>query len=151
VAKLLEPASVTGIADRMVKRALEIGRNSLIEVIQTVNRLIATPVWVEVKDFKNGWVNYDVTTITPAAWYQDLTGRVWLKGLIKDGTLNAQAFILPLGMRPKLDHNFTLGGYNGAAYAAQQIVIKSNGGIYPQLGGAGSWVALNGISFLPNV
>lgn len=49
----------------------------------------------------NGWVNFGGTD--SVAGYRKIGTRVFLKGVIKSGTLAAAAFTLPAGYRPAAD------------------------------------------------
>jgi hypothetical protein len=90
----------------------------------------------------NSWVNYGDVWST-AGYYKDENGRVHLKGLVKNGTIDQNIFVLPAGFRPSKYLLFpvqtvdTIGRCN----------IKSDGGVQPDVGSA-NWFSLDGISFL---
>jgi hypothetical protein len=64
--------------------------------------------WIEVGSggtapaFQNSWVNYD-TSYNSCAFRKDANGFVWLKGLIKSGSIGVSSacFTLPAGYRPQ--------------------------------------------------
>lgn len=45
------------------------------------------------------WVNYSTPSFTGAR-YRKMNGRVWIEGLVKDGTTGTAVFVLPSGYRP---------------------------------------------------
>lgn len=57
----------------------------------------------------NGWVNYDVNTY-PAAAYRKVNDLVYLRGLVRNGTIGASGFNLPPGYRPPRNHHFLVNG-----------------------------------------
>lgn len=66
--------------------------------------------WHEVGDpgepaFENGWTNYGSGWQT-VAFRKDSIGRVFLKGLAKDGTSGSTIFTLPVGYRPAYGFHF---------------------------------------------
>lgn len=98
--------------------------------------------------FTNSWVNYDGGTSFPvAAFYKDPTGRVFLKGMIKSGTVGttvstAKAFTLPAGSRPTKDTPFATVANGAFAYGW----VRSTGEVQPE-SGSNAWWSLDGISF----
>ncbi len=91
----------------------------------------------------NGWVNQGGST-SPAGYYRDAAGRVYLRGDIKSGTIGAAAFVLPAGYRPDFDTFrpvMTTGTYGYASVAA------SSGTVYAA-SGSNAGFDLDGISFL---
>lgn len=60
--------------------------------------------WIEVAVFTNSWVNYGAGF--PTAAYRKIGDIVYLKGLLKNGVLNNQAFNLPVGYRPATTRHF---------------------------------------------
>ena len=80
--------------------------------------------------FVNGWVHFDTGTGTPdtsnpvhrnAGFYKD-RGRVYLQGVVKNGTANA-AFTLPVGYRPLNERAFIVLTNGVAGYA----IVGSSG------------------------
>lgn len=59
--------------------------------------LVADSGWIAVT-FTNGWVNYGGGWAVAA--YRKIGSQVYLKGLVKNGTVNAAIFQLPAGYRP---------------------------------------------------
>ena len=74
--------------------------------------------------FQNSWVNYyGGTTYDTAAFYKH-NGIVYLKGLVRSGTLNTTIFTLPVGYRPDLRQMFVaIQGTNGSV----RLEIRSDG------------------------
>jgi len=64
----------------------------------TLHNQINQQAWQDAS-FSNSWVNYGGVHAT-AQYYLDTQGTVHLKGLVKDGTLPATMFTLPVGYRP---------------------------------------------------
>lgn len=67
------------------------------------NKTLTTPTisveaWASVSAFSNSWVNFGVSNV--AQYRKDHSGRVYVRGRIKSGTLGATAFTLPVGYRP---------------------------------------------------
>jgi hypothetical protein len=98
-------------------------------------------LWTPVTAFLNGWLNYG-GTYTPAA-YRKVNDLVYLRGLIKSGTLSTPAFNLPVGYRPAWDHHFT--GLSNSALAG--IRVFQDGRVTPGDPGNNVWIALDGIVF----
>ena len=88
--------------------------------------------------FANSWVNY-------GGAYQEIEYRKVgdmgeVRGTMKNGTLSATAFTLPVGFRPPATVQF-----NGVG-TANAIDITSAGIVYP-FGGTNTAVSLDGIRF----
>jgi len=91
--------------------------------------------------FENSWINYNSTTHQTMAFYKH-NGRVYLKGLIKSGSIPSVAFTLPEGYRPPLIVN--IGTVSNATFGAFNIL--SDGSI-TIIAGNTAWVSLDGASF----
>lgn len=77
-------------------------------------------------------------------FYKDSTGRVHLKGLVKDGT--GTIATLPPGFRPKLRHMFCAMSGIGVTDIGRAVEVQPTGGIV--YGGAAPlYLSLDGISF----
>ncbi len=80
--------------------------------------------------FANSWVNFGGGLVT-AAFRKLPTGEVYIKGFIKDGTIGAGAFTLPVGYRPLQTYNFiVLSGGN----ILGTLQVGSNGLCLPNIG-----------------
>lgn len=96
--------------------------------------------------FANAWVNFDAgVTYTTAAFFKDPYGIVHLKGLIKNGTIGAAAFSLPVGYRPSA--TVLMATISNSAIG--RVDVYTTGGVIMGLGPVGSnaWYALDGLSF----
>ncbi len=94
----------------------------------------------------NSWVNFGGVT-SPVGYYKDATGRVWLRGVLKSGTLNTSAFTLPAGYRPAYDHN-TEGSDTATAQSGRCAVLATGGVVLGNGGvGANTFFSIDGISF----
>lgn len=80
--------------------------------------------------FANSWVNYNATTHARAAFRKDRYGRVYLKGLVKDGTIGAAIVNLPAGYRPQreLHHEVSCNGARG------ELVVQASGAVLANAG-----------------
>jgi len=93
----------------------------------------------------HSWVNYGGSL--SVAGYALHLGLVYLKGVIKDGTMGQSAFTLPAGYRPSLSLLFP----SIANDVLCRIDISSVGDVTPTTlsGGSNAYVILDGISFAP--
>lgn len=94
--------------------------------------------------FANAWVNFG-STFAAAAFRKDAAGLVYLKGLIKDGTINTNAFVLPAGYRPAEDRVFAV--LSGGAVG--RVDITSAGAVVPKTPISNTFVGLDGIAPFP--
>ena len=92
--------------------------------------------------FANSWVEYH--TDYPVRYYKDSTGRVWLKGMVKNGTVGLKAFTLPAGYRSSSASNTYICA-SGTAYG--KVEINSSGDVIPWTPATNTYVSLDGISF----
>ena len=97
--------------------------------------------WQEVSNFLNGWVNYGESFST--AGYKKNGKLVYLKGLIKSGTIGANAFRLATEYRPTATRIFS--GIANSGTLAEIRVEKS--GYVTITRGTTAWVSLDGISY----
>lgn len=100
--------------------------------------------WI-VPTLGNSWVNHGGVYATAA--YRKINGVVYLKGLIKNGTLAQTVFQLPVGYRPTAYMWFPVSVYDGTNYIARLCEIYDNGAILIHSGTALTYVSLSGISF----
>lgn len=141
----LEPSVISG------------GQTCVIDVDEVRIQCVGTP-WYYVGDttkftdnyesipgFQNSWVNFDTGTHTKAAFRRDQFGRIWLKGFIKSGTINAVAYTLPVGFRPS-PSNWNSSGKK-AETNAERIEIDTSGNV-SVLAGDNTYVSLDGINFI---
>jgi hypothetical protein len=89
----------------------------------------------------HGWVNYQ-SSFGDAGYRKDPSGKVSLTGLIRSGTVNAAAFILPPGYRPGALLPFVTMGQ-----IVTRVDVAPNGEVRPSNPCNNGWVVLNGISF----
>jgi hypothetical protein len=114
--------------------------------------------------FLNSWVNYGSTYA--GAQFRLVGDVVQLRGLIKSGTVNANAFILPVGYRPPYEHIFAAvsaalpAWVSGAASAgtahthssttpgavAGRLNVSPSGAVVPSVIGNG-YVSLDNVQF----
>lgn len=110
----------------------------------TSNMIETQQAWIP-PTLLNSWVNYstDVGTYSIAGYYKDSLGIVHLRGLIKDGTINASAFTLPVGYRPQ--HRLIISALS--ANVQGEVRIQADGAVIPYDPSTDTWVSLDGISF----
>lgn len=95
--------------------------------------------------FQNSWVNY-------GGWgdaaFRRIGNVVFLAGLIKDGSIGASAFTLPVGFRPSARVGMASAELYGTIgnSAIGRVNVYPDGRVVPDLGSSG-WYALAGISF----
>ena len=88
--------------------------------------------------FQNSWVNYGAPYGN--CMYRKVGDRVFLRGIMKNGTVGAAAFTLPVGFRPpaQVQHQ--------AAGTVQYVDIATDGVVTPSTGTNPS-VVLDGCQF----
>jgi lysophospholipase L1-like esterase len=97
----------------------------------------------------NSWVNFDAagTGFYEPAFMKDETGRVWLRGLAKSGTIGTNAiFKLPPGFRPGMQMHITTAS-NAAGGTIGVIEILPDGTVRAPVGNT-AYVSFDNISFL---
>lgn len=96
---------------------------------------------------QNSWVSYDTTVFYPAQYYKDRYGWVHLRGLVKNGTLNADLFTLPAGYRPT--RRVVMSAFCDNLRMVLMIVNPSTGGVFAATGTATgtAYLSLDGICF----
>lgn len=94
--------------------------------------------------FTNGWSNFG-SSYAPAAYWKDENGIVRPEGLIKGGTLDTAAFVLPPGFRPAKDRIFAV--FSNSTVGMVQV--KADGSVQPMAVGTASNASysLDGINF----
>jgi hypothetical protein len=96
--------------------------------------------------FQNSWVNYGSGYET-AGYYKDKQGVIHLKGLVKNGTLNAAIFTLPAGYRPSLTRHLV--AITGTAPPSACILyVDSTGAVTPHSTCNNLWLSIEA-SFRP--
>ena len=79
--------------------------NDALRAIYTdLTQLYEDTGWIDVT-FENSWVNYG-GSIWQDAQYRKENGWVYIRGLVKDGTVNSAIFTLPEGFRPAKQEMF---------------------------------------------
>lgn len=120
---------------------------SLRDSIELNNRKLEaylnSPAWIEVTTFLNSWVNYGAGY--PTAAYRKIGDIVYLKGLLKLGTVSVAAFTLPVEYRPSTNRHFI----TMMTAAAGGLRINTDGSVtFGDPGGGGNgYCSLDGIHF----
>lgn len=89
----------------------------------------------------NSWVSFG-GSFGPVAYMKDSMGFVHLRGLIKSGTMNAAAFMLPAGYRPVATCDFIVLSNSGIG----AIEVNTPGDVVPVIG-SNVYVSMDGITF----
>jgi Tfp pilus assembly protein PilE len=103
-------------------------------------------LWTDLT-LQNGWANYNNSYAT-AGFTRSPTGRVFLKGLVRYGTVTNGTVIanLPQGYRPAGKLVFQAAT---SANVSGRIDVAANGDVII-VSGSTNWIALDNISFLPS-
>lgn len=112
--------------------------------ITALQALFAAPAFTA-PTLLNSWVNFG-GVYSNAGYYKDPLGRVHLRGLVKNGTIPADIFVLPTGFRPSGSLLFRTYSDNGAADVLAVVNIEADGSVVALRGNNAAW-GLNGISF----
>lgn len=108
---------------------------------------ITQPSWIA-PTLLNSFTNYNASTYQPAGYFKDLSGRVFLRGLINrsSGALNTPIFTLPAGYRPAKLTIFSTIANN---YNARVDVTAAGSVVVAAADDAGwfGFVSLDGINF----
>lgn len=107
--------------------------------------VIGTPTVTNVGEagapaFQNGWVNYD-TNWDQARYYRS-NGRVYLQGLVKNGTAGTGIFTLPVGFRPAKRALFPADGSGGYG----RVDVLANGEVR-HIAGGNAHFSLSNVAF----
>ena len=114
---------------------------TFINALQAWNRSLTTIQW-RAPTLQNSWV-YFGSPHEPPGYYKDATGRVWIRGLVKSGTLGSPIFTLPAGYEPP--YSIVQVGISDDLLC--EIDISQAGAVTVGSGGNNTWVSLSGISF----
>jgi hypothetical protein len=103
--------------------------------------------WIDLT-LLNGWVNYAVGTY-PSAGYRKLNGVVYIRGLLKNGTVTAQTPLanLPVGFRPAYDHMSATAASPGTVMARIDVQATS-GNISGMAGLVAAWTSITVVPFI---
>lgn len=112
----------------------------------TITDSATLPRWTEL-DLLSGWKKYSDTYNTPS-YTRTSSGRVFLKGLVKDGTATSGTVIakLPEGYRPSGRLVFPV---STSPNINARVDVDLNGDVILYRG-TNTWTSLDGISFLPS-
>ena len=94
--------------------------------------------------FLNGWVNYG-SEYNPCGYYKDSENRVYLRGLVKSGSVgtNTAMFQLPAGYRPAYRELFVV---ETNPNTSGRIDVKSDGSVIAYAV-SNAWASLDNLSF----
>jgi hypothetical protein len=107
--------------------------------------------WINVT-LTNGWVVYDnlygpngYSGLATAPLLRKVAGIVYLRGLVRSGTLGTSMMTLPAGYRPGLKALFTTMGDNNVL---NRVDVQTDGQVINAAGASNAWCSLNGITFI---
>jgi hypothetical protein len=92
--------------------------------------------------YTNAWVDFG-GGFTAVSYYRD-RGRVYLDGMMKNGTVATSAFTLPVGFRPAAQELFIVIANN----IIGRVDVSTAGLVTPSAGTSNVYVSLCGISFV---
>ncbi|MGN7167965.1 hypothetical protein ACTHSJ_19065 [Paenibacillus cellulositrophicus] len=84
-----------------------------------------TPGWIA-PTLLNGWENFG-GLYAPAGYMKDSEGFVHFRGLIRNGAVGQNMFVLPEGYRPKADLIIGVVSHNNTTYVPSAIKVTSTG------------------------
>lgn len=91
---------------------------------------------------KNGWVEYsDLYRVR----YRRKNGIVYLRGLIKNGTMGVDAFVIPKEFLPVDKSSRRIFATNTHSYVFGSVEFDSTTGTVSPVTGNNNWVSLDGI------
>jgi hypothetical protein len=95
----------------------------------------------------NSWAHYDLTGLGPAQWAKDQFGFVYMRGLIKSGTISSSVpfAILPAEFRPPVPYTLLFIADSNGAYGA--VRIRGLDGYCLPYAGNNAYVSLTSIIF----
>lgn len=96
--------------------------------------------WI-VPTMLNGWANYDASLFSPAG-YRKIGDIVYLRGLVKSGTMAVAVFTLPVGYRPP--RALILAATSNDLFG--EIRVEMDGTVKAQVG-SNIWISLDNIQF----
>ena len=91
--------------------------------------------------FTNSWAYFGSEQV--AAFWRDPFGWVYLRGLIKNGTVGSVAFTLPPGFRPPVAERFVVISND----AVGRVDVGADGAVTPKSPSNNTYVSLAGIRF----
>jgi hypothetical protein len=98
--------------------------------------------WTPVTGFLNGWANYGGWAL---AAYRKVNDLVYMRGLVRSGTIGSNIFILPVGYRPA-GGSLIFPTVTGEPGSLGRIDIQGSGEVTHAFGNNG-YVTLSGIVF----
>lgn len=121
-----------------------------IAYLQQLSQQIQSPKWLA-PSFLNSWSNYG-SGYNTAGYYADVSGRVFLRGLIQGASQTLPSTLFQLPYAPQFRqvlHGLCLNG--SSAYTLARIDIDTTGNVIADLLASGSigtgWISLDGLSF----
>lgn len=91
----------------------------------------------------NSWVDFDVSH-QPAGYFRSGNGIIYLRGMVKSGTVPSTMFTLPVRYRP----NYTIVVNVISNGAIGRVEIEPDGDVIA-VAGNNTYISLDGITFRP--
>jgi hypothetical protein len=115
-----------------------IGKDNLEKLVGDMRRTITdlqngTDTGWKTGTLINGWLNFDATN-WGVARYRRVNGIVYVRGLVKSGTMGMNVFVLPVGFRPAI--RFMVAQVEGTN-SIGRLDMWPDGGIVPVIGNNG--------------
>jgi hypothetical protein len=130
--------AITVPAEGQIVSATTFGK-PVADEVNRLTTLTTPPAWIPVTTFQNGWSNFDAVQV---AAYRKIGDLVYLRGVIKGGTVPNVAFTLPAGYRPTQTCGFAV----NANEVAGVINVRTSGTVDMQTGNP-AYFWLTGIIF----
>lgn len=102
-----------------------------------LDAIVSTVTWTTAI-LGNSWAEYS-TSWGPPAYLKDSSGTVFIRGLVKSGTIGATIFTLPVGYRPTHGRKLTMSISNNV-YARLDITV--DGTVIP-VNGSNVWFSIS--------
>lgn len=115
---------------------------------ETVNAVTAAQRWTA-PSLVNGWVAFGAPYNTPG-YYQDVSGRVYCRGVIKSGTVTDPTTLFTLPYAPVNEIIAIAQAFSGSAISPVRLDVDSSGNVilHNAASFSGSyWVSLDQLHF----
>jgi len=118
---------------------------ALVDAFRTGLSVITVGSGGSAPNFIGLWVAAGGGTVAPS-FYRDASGRVYLQGCTKSGTVGTAIFQLPAGYRPGGTVAFLTVSNNSGSLVTAQVNVDTSGNVTPVVGN-NQQIFLDGISF----
>jgi hypothetical protein len=128
--------------DLKAQALIDLLRTYISEHDTSLTTLEAALAWTTVSSFSNSWVNFG-SPAEAVGYTKTTSGFVFLRGMLKDGSVGDTAFTLPAGYRPAGQK------YYGVLSNADigRVDIETDGDVIPKTPSNNAYVSLDNIFF----